>query len=465
MNQPDALFSPPILPVHVVERGTAIRRGWLRCQIGKNVEFTTALLQSYCIVPWEPVIYDALLVAAAVEFADRTQHRPAMSWQREFHLRIPVHEVNRWKNRNVSDALKDVLEFLTGDRWGLEFCSRVKAYPAPAQGQFDLPGKLTAVIPFSDGMDSRCVAGLLGKEMGDSLIRVRLGSKTSDGKALSRRRQPFTSIPYHVCADRRRFAESTARSRGFKFALISGLAAYLTKAGQVIVPESGQGALGPALITVGQAYEDYRSHPLFTERMEKFLDALLNHRVRFQFSQLWQTKAETLKRFVTECSDSSWANTWSCWQQTRQVSVSGKKRQCGICAACQLRRLSIHGAGLSDNKEMYVWENLSARTFGEGAATFFPKKKITEALKQYAIAGTLHLDHLARLRRSEADTGRLELAVFQLSGLLGLSEANTRAKLERLLKQHENEWSDFMGSLGPNSFLRRWSGEEQHAAA
>lgn len=466
MNQAEALFARPLLRVHVVERGTAARKGWLRCQIGPDVEFNTALLESYCIAPWEAVIYDALLVAAAVEFADRTQHRPSVSWQRAFQLVIPVHEPDRWNDRRVSEALTDVVNFLTGDQWQFEFCKRIKKFTPPAQGQFDLPGKSTAVIPFSDGMDSRCVAGLLGKEMGDSLIRVRLGSKASDGRALSRRRHPFTSVPYHVRAARHRFAESTARSRGFKFALISGLAAYLSKAGQVIVPESGQGALGPALITVGQGYEDYRSHPLFTDRMEKFLDLLLNHRLHFHFAQLWLTKAETLKKFVAECSDgSSWADTWSCWQQTRQVSVAGKKRQCGICAACQLRRLSIHGAGLSDKNESYVWENLSAQTFEAGAAAPFPRKKITTALRQYAIAGTLHLDHLARLSESEANAGTLDLSVFNLSGSLGLAEADVRAKMDRLLKQHEKEWGSFMESLGRNSFLRHWSSEGQDGTA
>jgi hypothetical protein len=92
-------------------------------------------------------------------------------------------------------------------------------------------------------------------------------------------RYPFTSVPYQVTPGVGESTESSARSRGFKFALISGLAAYLAKANQVIVSESGQGSLGPVLVTVGQAYEDYRTHPLFTERMEKFLGALLNHQV------------------------------------------------------------------------------------------------------------------------------------------------------------------------------------------
>jgi hypothetical protein len=454
------LFSPPSLRVHVVEPGIAVRNGWLRCHIGRNVEFSTDRLESYCIAKWEPVIYDALLVAAAVEFADRTQRRPSLSWQRDFQLLIPVHEPARWNGKAVLDALHDVLNFLTGDRWRIEFCKRKKTLAAPTQQRFNLPSGLTAVIPFSDGMDSRCVAGILDRKMGDKLIRVRLGSKARDGKVLSRQRQPFTSIPYRVQAGRHPFAEPTARSRGFKFALISGLAAYLAKAEQVIVPESGQGALGPALITVGQGYEDYHSHPLFTERMESFLNTLLNHKVRFDFTQLWQTKAETLKQFSDECKNGpSWIATWSCWQQTRQVSVDHKKRQCGICAACLLRRMSVHAAGLEEPKETYVWENLSARTFEAGAAGSYPKHKITKALREYAIAGTLHLDYLAQLRKSQANSGMLDLFSFQLSGSLGIAEADVRSKLDRLLAQHEMEWKGFMTSVGENSFMGNWAGE------
>ncbi len=454
------LFSPPSLRVHVVEPGAAVRSGWLRCHIGRNVEFSTERLESYCIAKWEPVVYDGLLVAAAVEFADRTQRRPSLSWQREFHLVIPAHEPDRWNDKAVLDSLHEVLNFLTGDRWQFEFSKRKKPLSAPTQQQFNLPSGLTAVIPFSDGMDSRCVAGILDRKMSDKLIRVRLGSKARDGKALSRQRQPFTSVPYRVQAGRHSFVESTARSRGFKFAFISGLAAYLTKAERVIVPESGQGALGPALITVGQGYEDYRSHPLFTERMERFLNALLHHKVRFDFTQLWQTKAETLKNFADECKDGpSWAATWSCWQQTRQVSVGKKKRQCGICAACLLRRMSVHAAGLSEPKETYVWEDLSARTFEAGAAASFPKNKITTALREYAIAGTLHLDHLAQLRKSQANSGMLELFSFDLSRSLGVAEEDVRSKLDRLLARHETEWKSFMTSLGENSFMGNWAGE------
>jgi len=60
-------------------------------------------------------------------------------------------------------------------------------------------------------------------------------------------------------------------------------------------------------------------------------------------------------------------------------------------------------------------EHLDAKTFDEGAASSFSKTKITGKLREYAIAGALHLDHLAGLQASRADAQTLELNVFQLS--------------------------------------------------
>jgi 7-cyano-7-deazaguanine synthase in queuosine biosynthesis len=455
-----ALCPRPCREIDVVEGGSRARKGFLRCEIGENIEFSTTRLESYFFAEWEPTLYDALLVASAVEFADRTQRRSGLNWRREIALRIPVHDRDRWNDKCVTDALHDVLDFLTGDRWQISFKMRSKPMNAPRQGQFSLNNGVSAVIPFSDGLDSRAVAGLMTREIGDKLVRIRLGSKPYGGPAPTRRKLPFTSVPYSVRPGEQRFVESSARSRGFKFALISGLAAYLAKANRVIVPESGQGALGPALVTVGQAYEDYRSHPLFTERMERFLAALLGSSPRYEFPRLWHTKAETLREFVQECEDgASWSDTWSCWQQNRQSSVDGKKRQCGICAACMLRRLSVHGAGLTEPRLTYVWENLQAPTFQSGSAISFPEKKKTGALREYAIAGALHLDHLAGLRSSPANALALQLSAFQLSRSLGLPELEVRKKLDRLLMQHEREWGTFMNSLGQTSFLADWAGQ------
>jgi hypothetical protein len=126
-----------------------------------------------------------------------------------------------------------------------------------------------------------------------------------------------------------------------------------------------------------------------------------------------------------------------------------------------LRRLSVHAANLTEPEDTYVWENLSAPTFDAGAAKGFDKK--TRAQKQYAIAGTLHLDHLAYLKQSRAAERPLNLAAFQLARALGESEAIIRPKLDRLLSQHQKEWKTYMKSLGPKSFVVQWADNDQSA--
>ena len=107
MKSDSDVYVPLQLRVQVLERGAHARRRWTPCRIGHHVEFTTDKLESYCVASWEPVIYDALLVAAAVEFADRTLKRPALSWQREFRLVVPVHEPARWSDPRAADALHE----------------------------------------------------------------------------------------------------------------------------------------------------------------------------------------------------------------------------------------------------------------------------------------------------------------------------------------------------------------------
>ena len=317
----------PSIRVDVVEPGVRARRNWVECVIGQNLMFDTKGLESYCLATWEPLVYDALVVAAAVQFCDHTRARPAKGWSRDIVLQVAVHDPARWSSSSVSGSLHQALNFLTGDRWTISFSGRREPVPKPRQGRFNMPDGSCIVIPFSEGLDSFIVLGLMEREHGDRLIPVRVGSKSLNRAHHQSPAHPFASVPYHVQPGEYRFAETSARSRGFKFAFLSGIAAYLSGADQIIVPESGQGALGTYLVPVGQTYEDYRNHPLFTARMEAFLVALFGHQVRFTFPRLWHTKGETLGDFVAGGPGSDrWTDTRSCWQSNRHVSVFGRAR-------------------------------------------------------------------------------------------------------------------------------------------
>lgn len=440
----------------VVSENRRRANGRTSCVIGEDVQFNENKLLSYCFAEWKPVVFDMLVVAAAVEFCDRLQRRPTFGWGRDIHLEIPVHDEALWKSEKVKEALLAALGFLTGDRWNIKFVRRKHPEVSRTQASLALPSGASAIVPFSDGMDSRAVAALATKGLGAGVIRVRLGSKRHDQPTKDGRLQPFTNVPYSVKSNGRRFAESSNRSRGFKFSMIAGIAAFLSDVDTIIIPESGQGALGPPLVPVVQAYPDYRNHPRFTQRMETFLSVLLNHDISFAFPRLWSTKGETLKEFVSETVDrDDWNETISCWQQNRHVPVEGRKRQCGICAACMLRRMSVHAAGLSEPPDRYVWENLGASTFEQGVAPGFAK--VTPALREYAIAGTMHMDDLAGL----ADTPRYESTIrrnaWQIARALGISNEEAEMNLTFLLRRHRDEWHAFVNSLGSDSFIRQWA--------
>ena len=440
--------------VAVIESGGKHQRGWTTCEIDKDIEFDVEGLTAYCFADWDIRVYDAFIVAAAIQFADQTKLRPSISWGRDISVQIPVHEPLLWNSSSVSEALHEALKFLTGDKWEIHFVNRRKKAPVAPQSTMDLSNGPYVVMPYSDGLDSIAVSGLLEDEYKDQLIRVRLGPKARNKKLLWNK--PFACVPYRVKGSNTRAVESSARSRGFKFALLTGIAAYLLDAKQIFVSESGQGAVGPVLVSVGQAYEDYRNHPLFTEKMSVLINRLFDHKVEYKFPRIWFTKADTLKAFVKASNQrSALIETRSCWQKQRHASVDGKLRQCGICAACMLRRMSMHAASIKDKKENYVWENLRAGQFEDGAAKSFLKKK-SGAMHEYAIAGTLHLDHLANIRKSKINKSSMDRNVFYLSKSLGLSEEMTRIKLNNLLRKHEQEWSGFISSLGPRSFVRNW---------
>src|SRR5712664_322180 len=162
------------LAVDVFEHGRRPRKGTLACELDRNISFDTEILESFSSTNWQAVVYDALVVAAAVEFCDRSLGRSAMNWGRRFYVRVPVHDPARWSDRGVMRALVDALNLLTGDDWHFEFRGRRAQVATPAQNRMEFPNDAEAVIAFSEGMDSLAVDGLMRRRLGHRLVRVRV---------------------------------------------------------------------------------------------------------------------------------------------------------------------------------------------------------------------------------------------------------------------------------------------------
>jgi len=443
-----AVLAVPEVAIDVLEAGGTALAGHRGLPIDA-IGFSTASLESYSFAGSDPVVFDAMLVAASVEYADRTVRRPSHGWRRSFSMRLPVYDASRWQADEVRSALIDAVGFLTGDDWTFDFYQKTSAPIAVQSAQFNLSPDTGAVIAYSDGMDSRAVAGLLNEELGHRLVKVRLGTMTPKRRRGVAQPVPFAGVPYEL-SNIGSNKESTARNRGFKFASIAGVAAYLCGASEIIIPESGQGAIGPALVGVAHAYPDYRNHPSFTGKMERYFRALFERDIRFRFPRLWHTKGQTLREYASLAQGNDWWDTRSCWRGSRWVSISGTWRQCGVCAACMLRRMSVHAAGLQEASDVYVAPNLSAPSMAEAVEPGF--RHAGKSFAEYAHAGFLHLDHLADLA-DDAARSEVRAHAFQLGRALGTPVEETESNLRNLLKQHKTEWENFMDSLGGCSFL------------
>ena len=259
--------------VDAIEIGETPREGARVATLGHTITLSIEGLKDFFFADWRQDLIDLLVIAGAVEYCDLSVRRPSWGWARSFDLLVAVHEDDKWSAPHVRVALEEALAFLTGDRWSVSFIKRrdpvVKI--KPHRFVFDTPDRV--IMPYSDGLDSCAVAAIVEDEERGGLVRVRLGSKGIDSVKLPRRKRRFETVPFNVKLGKRQRVESSARSRGFKFAVITGIAAQLAPVDRIVVTESGQGALGPILVSSGQSYPDYRVHPAFTRRIERLFEA------------------------------------------------------------------------------------------------------------------------------------------------------------------------------------------------
>ncbi|ATW03240.1 MAG: 7-cyano-7-deazaguanine synthase [Parasphingorhabdus sp.] len=437
--------------IDAVEAGSRLRDGAAGALLDSAISLSTAGLESYFYTGWRPELVDLMVIAGAAEFCDLSVRRPRWGWARSFDLRVAVHDLARWEDRAVGLALEDALTFLTGDQWAISFVEREHDIARVGQGTLGFDVRDRIIMPYSDGIDSRAVSALVEAEEGGGLVRVRLGTKGADTRSRDPRERRFMSVPYQVRLDGRQRVESTARSRGFKFAVITGIAGVLADVERIVVTESGQGALGPILASLGQAYADYRVHPAFTRRIEALFAVLTGKRIRYEYPRIWSTKGETVIAANALASAPGWSSTRSCWQNSRQVSFAQQRRQCGICAACMLRRLSMHAAEVDEPASNYIWENLSAPDIASGAVPGFTL--MTKALREHAIAGVLHLDHLSALAGSPIHRRTIDRVARETANALSIDPVEGERRVHDLLSRHRDEWLAFQSSLGPNSFV------------
>ena len=357
--------------------------------VGREIIFNANVLDTFDVKGFLPVHYDLLVLCAAIEIADRRWKRP-QRWSRKLHVTVPVFALGIWQKRQVLESVHSVLRHLTCDDWELTFVqARENSSIGVRQRELNFPHTKTFAIAYSDGLDSRAVAALSGDKNEALCIRVaRHPQRRSAGDSY------FTQIPFKVNGYRRN--ESSFRSRGFQFSAVTALAAHLCNITRIAAPDSGQSALGPVLLPLHNIYPDYRNHPTFFRKMERFIEALLGHQVRYEQSRLWSTKGQTLRAFLNLPGKlkQDLTSTRSCWQNRRIVNSMGSKKHCGLCVACLLRRQSLHAANVTEMSDTYVVSDLSTSHLAE-ALSAIPNIADRNLMVDYGSVGARYLQHLA----------------------------------------------------------------------
>lgn len=416
-------------------------------EIGRHICFNPAVLDTFDVKGCEPLHYDMLVLSAAVEFADRRWKRP-LGWRRTLDVTIPVIDLKSWQKADVLKSLRGVLNYLTGDTWQFTFIQAKNLSPIGSrQIALNFGKTKTFALAYSGGLDSRAVSALSGDKEEALCIRVAGNyQRRKNGDSY------FTQIPFRVKGYRSN--ESSFRSRGFQFAALTAIAAQLSSVSRIIVPESGQGALGPVLLPLHNIYADYRNHPTFFRKMERFIKALQGYQVRFEQPRLWSTKGRTLRAFLGMAGNSELhlTSTHSCWQTRRIVNVGGRK-QCGLCAACLLRRLSLHAAGVNEAPGTYVVFDLAASKVSD-ALSVIPQRADRDIMVEYGSVGARHLQHLADMSSLPDDDLRVHAS--QIAAAIGESYGDTLKKLRMMLVTHAEEWRVFLSAQGEQSFLKSW---------
>lgn len=322
---------------------------------------------------------DLLVLAAHVHLADTRVSRASESqdgWTRELRLVVPVSDPARWAV--TIPVLSRMLNFLTGDRWKIDFRARPRRFAvlAPRRPAQLIAPPFDALALFSGGLDS-LIGAIDRLHAGDTPL---FASHAGDGATSDAQSTLFDALKRHY--PRRNFdrlrlwmafpdnavdgssVENTTRGRSFLFFAL-GIFAGSGFEGQftLMAPENGLIALNVPLdpLRLG-ALSTRTTHPFYIARWNEFLGLLaLPGRVDNPY---WnKTKGE----MVSACADQALLgqlspSSLSCSSPSKGRWQGLGTQHCGYCLPCLIRRAALDaGFGQGIDPTVYTLADMNAR--------------------------------------------------------------------------------------------------------
>lgn len=303
---------------------------------------------------------DLLYISNFVYAADRRISRSNAldAWTREIQLTIPVICLSHWNG--VRDLLNELLNFLTGDIWKINFTDREKNERESKLFEFveNQPEYFySQVCMFSGGLDSfvGSIDILMDQTKPNTLFVSHYGggSKGTKGyqdllvKEMINHFSPLSLsnfFSFYSAAMKTPTGqdEPTTRSRSFMF--FAHAIALTPDSAKLIIPENGFVSLNiPLYFSRNGSSSTRTTHPFYMYLFQKMLN-LLGINVRLENPYQFLTKGQMMNNCLDkEFLSRNIINTMSC-SHPEQARWSGFSDpiHCGYCIPCTIRRASIN---------------------------------------------------------------------------------------------------------------------------
>jgi 7-cyano-7-deazaguanine synthase in queuosine biosynthesis len=318
---------------------------------------------------------DLLDIAMAAYVTDRLRpRRPPGSrggdhWSRQLPVRIAVRDGEFWRQDDVAEALRDLLEWLTDDVWDFDFLSdrQQHRYAESQEPLFGLELSPDARFGlYSGGLDSYAGAAADASEPGRELVLVAATTSQTMGamqqrtvaalKACSPAAIRALQVPVALrgqtiarLAGRRDAPEASQRTRGLVFLVLGAVSAATAGARELRVYENGVGAMNLPLTEAQYGSHNTRAmRPETLVKATRLISLVLDDAFAIVNPSFTMTKAQMCARLPAAVRDGI-ATTVSC--DTGLTHRASKVHLCGTCTSCLLRRQALRAGGLAEEDD------------------------------------------------------------------------------------------------------------------
>lgn len=259
---------------------------------------------------------------------------------------------------NIKNELENLLSFMTnGEKWEINFYKEEKNKFEIKKGQISLKKEINSIALLSGGLDA--LAGASCELENNTLFVTFETNKTEANKA----KQSFNVISkdnsncFHVKIPKKQYKlskQSTQRTRSLLFIGSALLYADYYNVNTIKIYENGIMSLNPTFSFRRRV--THTTHPRTIYMLNKIMKTLdINIKIENPFN--YKTKSEVID-MIPEKWNNIIHNTKTCSKMPGSKAFQNRKKsgicQCGVCAACMLRQISILNSNKSELDDNYI---------------------------------------------------------------------------------------------------------------